>query len=557
MLVLFETAAGFALFKVLDEGALKKPENIWNSFETPDKASKVVKLKAFEKFEDTTEALAAATAITEGKLDKGLKKFLNKHIVKKELTDDLAVLDAKLGGMIKEKTGINCVAGSNVTELMRGIRNQMESLITGASEGDLHAMALGLAHSLSRYKLKFSPDKVDTMIVQAISLLDDLDKELNTYSMRVREWYGWHFPEMSKLVPDNLAYAKVVRKVQARTNVKNTDLTDVLPEEMIDDVKQAAEISMGSDVSEEDMTNIVYLCEQVISIGEYRTQLYDYLKARMNAIAPNLTCMVGELVGARLIAHAGSLLNLAKYPASTVQILGAEKALFRALKTKSDTPKYGLIYHASLIGQSAPKNKGKISRVLAAKTSLSARVDALGDKDNVSIGLENRAKVEARLNQLEGRQVTRISGTAKSAATAEKVEKKEVKGYNAAADSTLTPKEGKESKKEKKSKKRPASDDDEEEEKKVKKSKTEAADSDEEGTKKKKKKKAKDTESDDAVPETETKKKKKKKSSEEQDGEETAKKEKKSKKKAAEEEPSAKKSKKEKKSKKKAASDSE
>lgn len=89
---------------------------------------------------------------------------------------------------------------------------------------------------------------------------------------------------------------------------------------------------MGSDVSTEDMDNIVALCEQVISIAEYRTQLYDYLKARMNAIAPNLTCMVGELVGARLIAHAGSLLNLAKYPASTVQILGAEKALFRALK---------------------------------------------------------------------------------------------------------------------------------------------------------------------------------------------------------------------------------
>ena len=88
---------------------------------------------------------------------------------------------------------------------------------------------------------------------------------------------------------------------------------------------------------------------------------------------------MGELVGARLIAHAGSLLNLAKHPASTIQILGAEKALFRALKTKHDTPKYGLIYHASLIGQAAPKNKGKISRVLAAKTALAIRVDAMGD----------------------------------------------------------------------------------------------------------------------------------------------------------------------------------
>merc|ERR1712012_713516 len=101
---------------------------------------------------------------------------------------------------------------------------------------------------------------------------------------------------------------------------------------------------------------------------------------RMNAIAPNLTILVGELVGARLISHAGSLMNLAKQPASTVQILGAEKALFRALKTKHDTPKYGLIYHASLIGQAPPKHKGKISRVLAAKTSLATRVDALSDE---------------------------------------------------------------------------------------------------------------------------------------------------------------------------------
>eukprot|EP00124_Ichthyophonus_hoferi_P003057 Ihof_evm4s242 gene=Ihof_evmTU4s242 len=494
MLVLFETAAGFALFKVLNDGALEKTEDIWAAFDSPEKASKVVKLKAFEKFEDTTEALAAATAITEGKLDKGLKKFLSKNMVKKDINDDLAVLDAKLGGIIKEKLGINCVGGDKVNELIRGIRNQMETLITGTSSGDLHAMALGLAHSLSRYKLKFSPDKVDTMIVQAISLLDDLDKELNTYSMRVREWYGWHFPEMSKLVPDNMAYAKVVRKVKARVNVKDTDLTDILPEEMIDDVKQAAEISMGSDVSEDDMNNIIYLCDQVIAIGEYRTQLYDYLKARMNAIAPNLTCMVGELVGARLIAHAGSLLNLAKYPASTVQILGAEKALFRALKTKSDTPKYGLIYHASLIGQSAPKNKGKISRVLAAKTALSVRVDALGDKDNITIGLEARAKVEARVNQLEGNTVTRISGTAKSSAKAEKFEAKEVKGYNAAADSTMSLKEkaseSEEEVKEKKSKK----------EKKEKKSKkvveeSESESEEEEPAKKQKKRKASESES--------------------------------------------------------------
>merc|ERR1712023_334410 len=149
--------------------------------------------------------------------------------------------------------------------------------------------------------------------------------------------------------------------------------------------KAAAEISMGTDMADEDVINVNYLCDQIIQISEYRMTLYDYLKNRMQAIAPNLTVLVGELVGARLIAHAGSLLNLAKHPASTVQILGAEKALFRALKTKHDTPKYGLIYHASLIGQTASKNKGKISRVLAAKTALAIRVDALGDTSEATI----------------------------------------------------------------------------------------------------------------------------------------------------------------------------
>ncbi|XP_058777239.1 probable nucleolar protein 5-2 [Vicia villosa] len=158
---------------------------------------------------------------------------------------------------------------------------------------------------------------------------------------------------------------------------------------------------------------MMQLCDQVLSLSEYKAQLYDYLKSRMNTIAPNLTAMVGELVSARLIAHGGSLINLAKQPGSTVQILGVEKALFRALKTKHATPKYGLIYHASLIGQEAPKFKGKISRSLAAKTALAIRCDALIDGQDNTMGLENRAKLEAQLRGLEGKELGRFAGSAK------------------------------------------------------------------------------------------------------------------------------------------------
>ena len=130
-------------------------------------------------------------------------------------------------------------------------------------------------------------------------------------------------------------------------------------------MKKTAVISTGTDISDNDLKNIQDLAMQVLDLAAYRVQLNEYLQNRMHAIAPNLSVIVGETVGARLIAHAGSLMNLAKFPASTVQILGAEKALFRALKTRHETPKYGLIYHASLVGQAAQKHKGKISRVLA------------------------------------------------------------------------------------------------------------------------------------------------------------------------------------------------
>ena len=231
--------------------------------------------------------------------------------------------------------------------------------------------------------------------------------------MRVREWYGWHFPEMVKIVNDNLQYAKCVLKMSMRTNCKNCDFSDVFEDESVAAaLKETAEVSMGTEISEDDCKNIKSLAEQVVSMAEYRLQLFEYLKNRMNAIAPNLTVMVGELVGARLIAHAGSLLNLAKHPASTVQILGAEKALFRALKTKHDTPKYGLIYHASLVGQTAPKHKGRISRVLAAKTALAIRVDAIGEESGATIAYENKRKVEDRIRSLGGTVSTWDDGSA-------------------------------------------------------------------------------------------------------------------------------------------------
>ncbi|KAF3624799.1 Nucleolar protein 58 [Capsicum annuum] len=392
MLVLFETPAGFALFKVLDEGKLSKVEDLSKEFTTSDSAGKVVKLKAFSKFENTSEALSAATLLIDSKPSKGLCKFLKSHCD----GETLGVADSKLGNAIKEKLQIECVHNNVVMELMRGLRSQLTELISGLATQDFAPMSLGLSHSLSRYKLKFSPDKVDTMIVQAIGLLGDLDKELNTYAMRVREWYGWHFPELAKIVQDNILYAKAVKLMGDRVNAAKLDFSEILTEDVEAELKEAAMISMG--------TEDEYHCPESYGSG-WRT------------------CW------SRLIAHGGSLLNLAKQPGSTVQILGAEKALFRALKTKHATPKYGLLYHASLIGQAAPKHKGKIARSLASKVSLAIRYDALGDGQDNTMGLENRIKLEARLRALEGKELSKSAGSAKG--------KPKIEVYHPSADAIL------------------------------------------------------------------------------------------------------------------------
>ncbi|KAI5455082.1 Nucleolar protein 58 [Naganishia albida] len=421
MLVLAETSVGFCIFKLNDQAKLES-KDLWKQFETPEAATSALELQAIHRFQSTAAAVEDITAIQDGRLSSSLQEFLTSSIAgagadgkkskkSKSIEEKLIVSDPKLAGTINKALNIPVVSDSSggMQDLYRGIREQLGALLGGVEESDLSTMRLGLGHSLSRFKLKFSTDKVDTMVIQAIALLDDLDKEINIYSMRVKEWYGWHFPEMGKIITDNLAYAKVVKAMGFRTNAATTPLENILPEELENTLKAAAEVSMGTEISDSDIDHIHSLCDQVISITEYRTQLAEYLRNRMQAIAPNLTALVGELVGARLISHSGSLNNLAKAPASTIQILGAEKALFRALKTKHDTPKYGLIYHASLIGQAPQKLKGKMARMVATKTALSIRVDALSDAESKStpaataIGIDSRLKLESRLRALEHR----------------------------------------------------------------------------------------------------------------------------------------------------------
>jgi len=258
----------------------------------------------------------------------------------------------------------------------------------------------------------------------------------------------------------------------------------------------AARTSMGRDLSAADMEIVMAFAKRTASLAAYRKQLSNYLGSRMNQVAPNLAALIGDTVGARLISKAGSLTNLSKYPASTVQILGAEKALFRALKTKGNTPKYGLIYHSSFIGRTGQKSKGRISRFLANKCSIASRIDNFSETPTSKFGEALKRQVDERIEfyasgappaknaavmQAAMNSVLADIGIEDPTATAtEDVEMAD--GVTAAATEQAVRKEKKDKKKDKKS------GDDEVSEKKSKKEKKRKAGDEEDGEKKKKKK---------------------------------------------------------------------
>jgi len=173
-----------------------------------------------------------------------------------------------------------------------------------------------------------------------------------------------------------------------------------MDEERADSIIEAAKISMGMEMNEGDAQQVLKWAERVVELIQFRESLAQYLRDRMTAVAPNLQALIGEIVGSKLIAHAGGLTNLSKYPASTIQILGAEKALFRALKTKGKTPKYGLIFNSTFIGRAGLKNKGKISRYLANKCAIASRVDCFSVAPTTKFGEALKDQVEERLKFL-------------------------------------------------------------------------------------------------------------------------------------------------------------
>lgn len=404
--MLFEFASGYGLFEAhgIDEIG-QSTEAVQGSVVDLNRFGKVVKLTAIQPFSSAADALNQCNAVSEGLMTDELRNFLELNLPKvkegKKPKFSLGVAEPKLGSQIFEILRIPCQSNDFVLELLRGIRLHLHTFIKDLKEVDLEKAQLGLGHSYSRAKVKFNVNRVDNMVIQAISLLDTLDKDINTFCMRVREWYSWHFPELVKIINDNYIYARVAKFVKDKSTLSDDALPELIEitgdEDKAKDIIEAAKASMGQDISPVDLINIELFAQRVIELSEYRKQLHSYLVSKMHDIAPNLATLIGEMVGARLISHAGSLTNLAKCPASTLQILGAEKALFRALKTRGNTPKYGLIFHSSFIGRASSRNKGRISRYLANKCSIASRIDCFSEMNTNIFGEKLREQVEERL----------------------------------------------------------------------------------------------------------------------------------------------------------------
>jgi nucleolar protein 56 len=283
------------------------------------------------------------------------------------------------------------------------IQNSKPTLIVKAgfanNEQDAMQALREFAINLSSSRVKEASEKLDLHIIQSINALDELDKIINTVGARMREWYGLHFPELDNLVSSLGVYAEIVSRAGLRENILVEILQSIgLQDKKVEVILDAAKRSKGGDMTPENLAIVKRLADEVIAQSDLRRVLADHIEAVMETVAPNVKELLTAAVGARIISKAGSLARLARLPASTIQILGAEKALFRALKTGARPPKHGLLFQHPLI-HSAPKwQRGKIARAVASKVAIAARIDYYrhNGKDSTIYG-----KLKIRINEIQ------------------------------------------------------------------------------------------------------------------------------------------------------------
>ena len=237
---------------------------------------------------------------------------------------------------------------------------------------------------LAIYKIKKSSQEEDKLLIQAINSVDDIDESISKLVERIRDWYTIYFPEMDT-ISNNETYIKLIAESENRE-----DILENFNEHFTEEIEE----STGADIEEDDLLMLKSFAESIYSLQKSRKELENYIDSKMESIAPNLRDLLGSTLGAKLIAHIGSIKRLATYPASVIQIMGAEKAIFRHLKTGERPPKHGLIFQHPSVRGAKWWNRGKIARNLALKITLAVRKDVFSGEYNPSIAEDYLKKVE-------------------------------------------------------------------------------------------------------------------------------------------------------------------
>lgn len=330
-------------------------------------AGSVVASKKFDS------ALRSYRLLKSGALPEEIRQFVEEL----RSFDNIAVNDASMATALRQ-AGLNAQAMPE--ERQQEIQSNKPDYIVragfAASPSEAMQALRDFAIELSSSRVKEASEKLDLHIVQSINALDELDKIINTIGTRMREWYGLHFPELDNLLQSQVAHAEIISRAGSRDKITKEILEAAgMQDKKVEIILDAARRSRGGDMTPENLAIVKKLADQVVLQSDLRRILSDHIEAAMEAVAPNVKELLTAAVGARLIAKAGSLARLAVLPASTIQVLGAEKALFRALKTGARPPKHGILFQHPLI-HSAPKwQRGKIARAVAAKVAIAARID--------------------------------------------------------------------------------------------------------------------------------------------------------------------------------------
>ncbi|MDC8438052.1 MAG: ribonucleotide-diphosphate reductase subunit beta, partial [Candidatus Nitrosotenuis sp.] len=253
------------------------------------------------------------------------------------------------------------------------------------NQADAMTKLRDFALSLSSSKVTEISQSPDLHIIQAINALDEIDVMVNGLSSRLREWYGLHFPELDNLIDNINGYSQIVMAGK-RQDLSKTIYEDAgFPESKVEMLSVIQEKSKGGDITKENLVMVQSLAKQILSMAETRKAIENHIESEMKNIAPNLAAILGTAVGARILAKAGSLKKLATMPASTIQVLGAEKALFRALKTGTQPPKHGILFQHAIVHAAPRWQRGKMARAIAAKAAIASRVDVYGQGINQSL----------------------------------------------------------------------------------------------------------------------------------------------------------------------------